>query len=238
KKWDVCQGNGVAKHLERLKKMVTWSKKLGWIKDNPFENFQIKRKKVKRKKLQIPELISIEEKQFTNPKLALVQDLFLFSCYTGLAYADVAKLTKDDFMVANDGKLWIDTYRKKSDELSAVPVLNAAIVIMNKYKNDPRALQNGTVFPPVSNQEVNRNLKIIGAVCGIRKEMNFHLARHTFATAVTLKNGVPIETVSKMLGHTKITTTQIYAEVDEEKIGADMSGVERRLNRRKKKLHL
>jgi len=237
KKWDVCQGNGVAKHLERLKKMVTWSKKLGWIKDNPFENYQIKRKKVKRKKLQIPELISIEEQQFTNPKLVLVQDLFLFACYTGLSYADVAKLTKDDFLVANDGKLWIDTYRKKSEELSAVPVLNAAIVIMDKYKNDPRAIQNRTVFPPVSNQEVNRNLKIIGAVCGITKDMNFHLARHTFATAVTLKNGVPIETVSKMLGHTKITTTQIYAEVDEEKIGADMSGVERRLNRRKKELH-
>lgn len=238
KKWDVCKGNGVAKHLERLKKMVKWSKKLGWIKDNPFENYQIKKKKVKRKKLQIPELISIEEKQFSNPKLILVQDLFLFSCYTGLAYADVAKLTKDDFLLANDGKLWIDTYRKKSEELSAVPVLNAAIVIMDKYKNDLRALQNGTIFPPISNQEVNRNLKIIGAVCGITKEMNFHLARHTFATTVTLKNGVPIETVSKMLGHTKITTTQIYAEIDEEKIGADMSGAERRLNQRKKKLHL
>lgn len=187
KKWDVCQGNGVAKHLERLKKMVTWSKRLGWIKDNPFENYQIKRKKFRRPKLHIEGLIRIEEQQFSNPKLALVQDLFLFACYTGLSYADVAKLTKDDFLVAGDGKLWIDTYRKKSEELFAVPVFNAAIVIMDKYKNDPRALQNGTVFQPVSNQEVNRNLKIIGAVCGITKEMNFHLARHTFATAVTLK---------------------------------------------------
>ena len=238
KDWDVCKGNGVAKHLERLKKMVKWSKKLRWIKDNPFEDYQIKKKKAKRKKLQIPELISIEEKKFNTPKLILVQDLFLFACYTGLAYADVAKLTKDDFLIANDGKLWIDTYRKKSDELSPVPVLNAAIAIMEKYKNDPRAIQNSTIFPPVSNQEVNRNLKIIGEICGITKEMNFHLARHTFATAVTLKNGVPIETVSRMLGHTKISTTQIYAEVDEEKIGADMSGVERRLNQTKKKLHL
>jgi hypothetical protein len=125
----------------------------------------------------------MEEQQFSDPKLALVQDLFFFACYTGLSYADVVKLTKDDFLVAGDGKLWIDTYRKKSDELSAVPVFNAAIVLMDKYKNDPRALQNGTGFPTVSNQEVNRNLKV--------------------------------------------------REVDEEKIGADMSGVEKKLNRQK-----
>lgn len=105
---------------------------------------------------------------------------------------------------------------------------------MDRYKKTKEAVINGTISSPISNQELNRNLKIIREVCNITKEMSFHLARHTFATTVTLKNGVPLETVSKMLGHTKLSTTQIYAEVDEEKIGDDMAGVESRLANKRK----
>ena len=131
----------------------------------------------------------------------------------------------------SEGKLWCKIYRQKSDEYSAVPLLSIAIEIIQNYVDHPKALNWGTAFPYVSNQEVNRCLKIIGEVCGITKYMSFHLARHTFATAVTLKNGVPIETVSKMLGHKKISTTQIYAEVDEEKLNTDMASVERMFSR-------
>ncbi|TAN15368.1 MAG: site-specific integrase [Chitinophagaceae bacterium] len=236
KKWDPCQGNGLAKHLERVKKMVKWSKKLKWIKENPFEDYTITKKKAKRKKLTVAELYKIQTQKFTNPTLAFVQDLFIFSCYTGLAHADVLKFSGNDIELDSDGNPWITTYRQKSEELSPIPLLETAISLINKYKNDPRSIQKGTIFPPKSNQDVNRNLKIIGEVCGIKKEINFHLARHTFATAVTLKNGVPIETVSKMLGHKKLSTTMIYAEVDEEKIEEDMTDIEVRLNKRMEKI--
>ncbi|MDH7459684.1 site-specific integrase [Chitinophagaceae bacterium 26-R-25] len=235
KKHDPCEGNGVYKHLERIKKMIRWAKKLGWIGSNPFEDYELKFKKTKRKKLHIDELISIENQSFGNSKLEFVKDLFVFSCYTGLAYADVIKLSEKDFYVSNDGKRWLTTYRKKSDELSPVPLLEIACEIIDRYKCLPASISNGTVFPKTSNQEVNRNLKIIAEICGIKKELTFHIARHTFGTTVTLKNNVPIETVSKMLGHSKLTTTLIYAEVDEEKIEEDMLEVENRLRLKKMK---
>ena len=142
-------------------------------------------------------------------------------------------LKPENLEIDNGGKWWCKIYRQKSDEYSPVPLLNIASLIINKYNIHPKAINDGTVFPYVSNQEVNRSLKIIGEVCGITKYMSFHLARHTFATAITLKNGVPIETVSKMLGHKKLTTTQIYADVDEEKLNKDMSNIEKFLLHRK-----
>lgn len=230
---DPCKGNGVMKHLERFKKMVNWAKQLGWISSNPIGDYKLSFKRYKRKKLDITELSRIEEKQFSNPSLAYVKDLFLFSCYTGLAYCDVMALKPTNFESDAYGNLWCKIYRQKSEELSPVPVLKFAAELLLKYKDHPKAIRKGAIFPYISNQELNRNLKIIGETCDITKYMSFHLARHTFATAVTLKNGVPIETVSKMLGHTKITTTQIYADVDEEKIVEDMAGVEDRLKNRK-----
>ncbi len=232
---DPCKGNGVMKHLERFKKMVKWAKQLGWLSTDPLADYKLSLKRYKRKKLDISELLSIEKKDFSNPSLTYVKDLFLFSCYTGLAYCDVISLKPSNFESDADGNLWCKVYRQKSEELSPVPVLKAAIEIMTKYKNHPKSTIKGSIFPYISNQDLNRNLKIIAEVCEINKYMSFHLARHTFATAVTLKNGVPIETVSKMLGHTKITTTQIYADVDEEKIIEDMAGVEARLNNRKER---
>jgi site-specific recombinase XerD len=232
---DPCLGNGVMKHLERFKKMVAWAKVLQWITVDPYDNYQLNLKRYKRPKLTIEELMTIEAKEFNTSTLLYIKDLFLFSCYTGLAYADVMALSRDNFEIDHDGQLWCKIYRQKSEELSSVPVLNVAAMLMEKYKNNPKSLNTGKVFPYVSNQDVNRNLKIIGEVCGIEKYMSFHLGRHTFATAVTLKNGVPIETVSKMLGHKKITTTQIYAEVDEAKIASDMSDIGGLLNKIKSK---
>lgn len=232
---DPCEGNGVMKHLERVKKMMKWAKKLGWISSNPVVDYTLTAKKYKRKKLDMVELIRIENKQFFNPSVAYVKDLFLFSCYTGLAYCDVIALRPSNFETDSHGNLWCKIHRQKSDELSTVPVMKCAAELILKYKDHIKSVSKQTIFPYMSNQELNRNLKTIGEVCEINKYMSFHLARHTFATAVTLKNGVPIETISKMLGHTKISTTQIYAEVDEEKIVEDMTGIEEKLNARKKR---
>jgi site-specific recombinase XerD len=221
------------KHLERFKKMVKWSRQLNWIAVDPFSDYKLALKRYRRVKLDIHELERIESSHYENPILSYVKDLFLFSCYTGLAYADVMALKQVHFDYDREGKAILKIYREKSNELSSVPVLNIALQLMNKYKEHPQAKLNGTIFPQISNQDLNRNLKIMAEVCGINKYMSFHLARHTFATVVTLKNGVPIETVSKMLGHTKISTTEIYAEVDDEKIMADMSEVENRINKGK-----
>ncbi|WP_018616335.1 site-specific integrase [Segetibacter koreensis] len=228
---DPCEGNGIMKHLERVKKMVRWSRQLGWIHYDPFLDYKLNFKKYKRKKLDLNEVVRIEEQTFTNKSIDYVKNLFLFSCYTGLAYADVMALKPENLETDHNGRLWCKIYRQKNEEYAAIPVLSIAESIVEKYINHPKAVNRGTVFPYTSNQEVNRSLKIIGEVCGITKYMSFHLARHTFATAITLKNGVPMETVSKMLGHKRISTTQIYADVDEEKLTADMASIERKFKK-------
>ncbi len=228
---DRCEGNGIMKHLERLKKIIRWGRQLGWLSHDPFFDYKLSFKRYKRKKLDSSELSRIENQAFTNDSLKYVKNLFLFSCYTGLAYADVMALTSHNLEQDRENRWWCKIYRQKSDEFAAVPLLSAAVQYINQYASHPKAVNRGHVFPYISNQEVNRCMKIIGEVCGITKYMSFHLARHTFATTVTLKNGVPIETVSKMLGHKKISTTQIYAEVDEEKLSHDMESVEKKFSK-------
>src|SRR5690606_5695047 len=155
-------------------------------------------------------------------RIQYAKDLFVFSCYTGMAYIDVMQLTPDNIILGIDGNYWIKTIREKTDTSVNVPILPKAAYIIEKYKNSPRSIAKGSLFPIISNQKLNSYLKEVGDLCGIKKNLTFHLARHTFATSVTLSNGVPIETVSKLLGHTKLTTTQIYAQVVEKKVSQDM----------------
>jgi site-specific recombinase XerD len=170
-------------------------------------------------------------------RLNMVRDMFVFSCYTGLAYVDLMNLSEDTHMIIGiDHRQWIKTTRQKSDEPVNVPLLPEAKVILNRYRDNIRSLANGTVFPKISNQKVNAYLKEIAKDLGIKKTLTFHVARHTFATTVTLSNGVPIETVSKMLGHTKIATTQIYARVLEKKISEDMDVLRKKLTLKRKSL--
>ncbi len=233
---DPCNGNGVYKHLERLCKVIVWGVKLGWVKADPFILYSWTPDKAKPRKLDLLELSRIERRKFENPQLDYARDLFIFSCYTGLAYTDAISLKESEFSITNDGIWFLMTYRNKSDELSPVPILKIAQNLIVKYRDLPRSISNGTVFPPISNQQINRSLKIIQEICGISKELTYHVARHTFATTITLKNKVPFETVSALLGHKKLSTTQIYAQVDEEKILADIGGVEERLEGFKSKL--
>ncbi|MBC7398674.1 MAG: integrase catalytic domain-containing protein [Mucilaginibacter sp.] len=169
------------------------------------------------------ELLVLEAKTFALTRLDYVRDLFVFCCYTGLAYIDAICLTPSNIVVGIDNGLWIKTKRNKTLIPVNTPLLPKAVAILKKYENDYRSISNGTLFPLLSNQKMNSYLKEIADLCVIDKNLTSHIARHTFATTVTLSNNVPIETVSKMLGHTKIGTTQIYAKVIEQKVSDDMA---------------
>jgi integrase/recombinase XerD len=214
--------NTVMKHIERFRKLINLSRKLGWMERDPFINFKAKRIKTERGFLSLLELQEIEKKNFTIPRLQLVRDLFVFSCYTSLSYIDAINLRAENIRIGIDGELWIFYNREKTTKPIHIPLLPKALDIIEKYKDNQKAILQGTVFPKISNQKLNTYLKEIADVCGIEKNLTFHIARHTFATTVTLSNGMPIETVSKLLGHSKIATTQIYAKVIERKVSEDM----------------
>lgn len=148
--------------------------------------------------------------------------MFLFSCFTGLAYIDLYNLRLENIVIGEDGKKWIHTFRQKTTTKVKVPLLPIAESILKKYEG---ILTGGKILPVYSNQRTNSYLKEIAGICQIDKDLTFHMARHTFATIITLQNGVPIESVSKMLGHTNIQTTQIYARILDNKISNDMSQI-------------
>lgn len=234
KSQDPCNTNGIMKHLERLKKIVTWSVHLRFIKENPFASYKLKFKSFERGYLEMGELQKIEDLLLINSQVAFVRDLFVFGCYSGLSYSDAIALKNSNIETDNEGIQWISTYRLKNKSRKdtipvCVPLLQAAKKVIEKYKNDPRVCEAGTLFPSISNQEVNRCLKIIAGISVIEKNITFHLARHTFATTITLSNGIPIESVSNMLGHTKISTTQIYAKVVKKKLASEMGALQSRL---------
>ena len=175
------------------------------------------------------ELKEIANKHFNTDRLNHVKDIFVFSCYTGLAYADVKKLKRSEIIVGVDGEKWIFTKRQKTDTASRIPILPMAATLIEKYKDDPQCINKDRVLPVLSNQKMNAYLKEIADTCGINKNLTFHIARHTFATTVTLSNGVPIETVSKMLGHTNLRTTQHYAKILDLKVSEDMMALRKKL---------
>ena len=220
-----CANNGTMKHMERLKKMSRLAVKLEWLEKDPFINFKLRFEKTERQFLTEPELQRIEETIFKVPSTQHIKDLFIFACYTGLSFIDVQELKADHLVKGMDGNDWLYTKRTKTDEPLKIPLLPKAMEIIDKYKDDPSLFENGRLLPMYSNPMINRTLKDIAKACGIHKKVTFHVARHTFATAITLSNGVPIETVSKLLGHTKLSTTQIYARVVEKKVGEDMQNL-------------
>jgi site-specific recombinase XerD len=148
--------------------------------------------------------------------------MFVFSCFTGLAYIDVFNLSKANIIIGIDGEKWISTHRQKTESASKIPILAVTQQIIDKYQNHPQCLSNNKLLPILSNQKMNAYLKELADLCNINKELTFHIARHTFATTVTLTNGVPIESVSKMLGHKDLRTTQHYAKVLDKKVSEDM----------------
>lgn len=221
--------NGVMKHMERLRKMVNMAVMMDWLEKDPFSKYKLHFDKVERGYLTNEELKLLSKKSFKIERLQSVLDMFLFSCHTGLAYIDIFNLTQANIAKGIDGEDWLMTNRQKTNTPVRVPLLPEAVQLIKKYKDHPVAVAKGSLFPVISNQRMNGYLKEIAEICGINKNFTFHLARHTFATTVTLSNGVPIESVSKMLGHTSIRTTQIYAKVVEHKLSEDMQNLRKRM---------
>ena len=213
-----CTHNGMMKHIQRLKKITNFCIKNNYITNDPFISFKIKFKKSNRVYINNEELHILKNIKL-NKSLNKIRDIFLFACYTGLSYIDLYNLNIKNIQIGDDNLKWIFIKRHKTDIPSNVPILPPALVILNKYKTQNNI--NG-IFPMISNQKTNIALKEIACLCNFNKKLTFHCARHTFATTITLTNGVPIETVSKMLGHNNIKTTQIYARVIDSKISADM----------------
>lgn len=218
-----CDHNTTVKYLSNFKKIVHICIKNGWLDRDPFVGFKMTKREVERPFLVEEELNRIINKKFLAPRMNQVKDIFIFCCYTGLAYADVEKLTREEITTGIDGEKWIWTNRQKTDTATRIPLLPQALEILDRYKNDPQCVNKGRLLPVLSNQKMNTYLKEIADACDITKKMTFHTARHTFATTVTLSNGVPIETVSKMLGHRNLKTTQHYARILDLKVSEDMS---------------
>lgn len=229
-----CSKVSAAKYIKHLRKIVKICLAHKWITEDPSSFYKNSAKAKEKEFLTEDELGRIELKLFAIPILSHVRDIFVFCCYTGLSYADVKKLSGDDIGKGFGGKLWILTRREKTSTTSNIPLLPKALMILERYRNYPSCAAKGVILPLLSNQKMNSYLKEIADLCYITKKLTFHMARHTFATTVTLSNDVPIETVSKMLGHTDIKTTQHYAKLLDTKIGRDMDRLVETLDNKKR----
>ena len=218
-----CNHNTTIKYISNFRKIVNRCIKNGWLIRDPFFGFKMTKKEVVPEFLTEHELNKVANKQFSSERLTQVRDVFLFCCYTGLTFGDVKKLVRSEIRIGMDNNEWIFSHRQKTDVLSRIPLLPIAIDILEKYKDHPACINSNKALPVLSNQKYNEYLKEIAKICDINKKMTSHIARHTFATSVTLSNGVPMESVSKMLGHKNIKTTEHYAKVLDKKISEDMT---------------
>ncbi|WP_167598715.1 site-specific integrase [Leeuwenhoekiella sp. ZYFB001] len=217
-----CAHNTATKYIVNFKKIMRIALANQYVDKDPFFHWKSSWQTKEREFLTSDELNKLAHKEFSISRLEQVRDIFLFCCFTGLAYADVNKLSPNDIIPGINGQQWIKTKRQKTNTLSSIPLLPTAFEILEKYKHHSCRTEQQKLLPVLTNQKSNAYLKEIADVCGIHKSLTTHLARHTFATTVTLSRGVPMETVSKMLGHTSLKTTQIYAKVLDSKISSDM----------------
>lgn len=217
--------NSAAKSIKHLNRIINIAITNKWISQNPFKDFTCNYVSLNRSYLTEEEVESIYSKEITINRLAKVRDVFIFQIYTGLSYIDMADLTEDSIEIGIDGKRWIVINRKKTGIRSSIPILPRAQEILTKYQTDPQCISEHKLLPVCTNQRMNGYLKEIADLCEITKNLTTHLARHTFATTITLSHGVPIETVSKMLGHSDLKTTQIYSKVVDRKIADDMKSL-------------
>ncbi len=214
--------NTVWGYHKHLKKILNIAISLDYVLKNPYLKFKVKKQETKREYLTLDELKTISAKEIDIKRLSIVRDIFLFACYTGLSYVDMAKLNPDHIQQGVDGGDWIVIDRTKTTTECRIPLLDVPREILERYKDYPVCENKGLLLPILTNQRMNSYLKELADICHIKKNLTMHVARHSFATSVTLNNGIPIETVSKMLGHTSIKTTQIYAKIVDEKISKDM----------------
>ncbi|MBL3545964.1 site-specific integrase [Chryseobacterium sp. KMC2] len=225
-----CSNNTSLKYISNFKKIVLRAVAKEIIQKDPFKLFVSKKIKIKKKPLTKAELTRIEAKVFSSDRLSIVRDVFVFQCYTGLSYIDAFQLKWEDIKEADDGSMWIMSSRQKSKSDTDIPLLPKALEIMAKYKYDPVCLKRGTVLPGRSNQKMNEYLKEIAVLCEIHATLNTHKARRTFASTITLNNGVSINVVKEMLGHHSVKQTEDYAITEQASIAREMKELESKLN--------
>ncbi len=225
------QSNTVMKYIKILKQILNFAVALDWIPSNPFGQFKCTYKNPDRIVLTQDEIDIIYLKQMPNIRLEEIRDIFLFSCYTGYAFSDVELLSADSIVKGIDGEIWIHANRVKTDVRENVMLLDIPLKIIEKYKDNDFCKTKGRLLPVISNQKYNSYLKEIATICNINKLLTTHIARHTFATTITLANGVSLESVSAMLGHSSIKTTQIYAKVVQSKLSTEMMDLKERMNK-------
>ena len=225
----IGQQNTITKYVTNFKKIIRIAHAHGWIERDPFYHWKAVWTPVQREALSEPELKSLREAHMDASRLEEVRDVFLFCCFTGLAHSDVKRLSENDLTIDIKGKKWIRINRKKTKVRCDIPLLGLAEEIILKYSDRCPKRDDIGLLPVISNQKTNLYLKKVAKLSGIKKNLTHHLARHTFATTVTLSNGVPIESVSRMLGHRSLKTTQIYAKVVDRKLREDMDGLQERL---------
>lgn len=222
-----CQNNSALKHLKNLKKVVRIALANDWIKKDPFYGIHFKQEEVNVEFLSREELDILMNKKFTIKRLEQVRDIFVFCCFTALAFVDVQQLSREHLIKDNNGALWIRKARQKTNQMCNIPVLSIPQRILRKYEDNIECIKKGVLLPVISNQRMNAYLKEIADLCGITKRLTTHVARHTAATVVFLANDVSMENVSKILGHSNIRMTQHYAKVLDSSIMRDMAKVEK-----------
>lgn len=219
-----AEQNTANKYCKNLKKIIRLALDNGWIEVNPFQGIRFTAKAVNREFLNEKELSTLMNKKFDIERLNVVRDIFVFCSLTGLAFSDVTALKPEHITVDDDGNYWIHKARQKTKNVCSIPYLESARTIADKYRNHPTCLAKGVVLPVISNQRMNSYLSEIADCCGIRKPLTTHIARHSFA-CLALANGVSMEIIARMLGHSDIKTTKIYAKVIDKSIAEQMSGL-------------
>ncbi len=227
---DKLATNTLMKYIKMLKTVLNVAVSNEWIPSNPLMNFKCTYSPPERNVLTQAEIDIIINKQMPNKRLEEIRDVFIFACYTGYAFSDMEKFELNAVTVGIDGEYWLKTNRVKTDSAENVMLLDIPLGIINKYKTHEYCLANNKLLPIISNQRYNGYLKELAAICDIKKHLTSHIARHTFATTVTLANGISLESVSAMLGHGSIRTTQIYAKVVQSKLSNEMKLLKQKLN--------
>jgi len=222
-----CQQNTVIRYMKCFKKVINMAIANEWMSKDPFAGIRFTAKEVIKDVLTKDELDTLINKEFHSKRLEYVRDVFIFCCFTGLAYVDVNNLRAEDIGTDNNGDLWIRKTRQKTDVEFHVPLLGVPKTILRKYKDDPQCYKTESILPVTSNQKMNSYLKEIAELCGISKNMTTHTARRTYATTVCHENGVAIENISKMLGHKDIRMTMHYTKIADATIKRDMEQVKR-----------
>ena len=217
-----CAVNGALKHIARFKRIMNLAVQNEWIANNPVCLLKVRKEHVEKGYLTEEEIKRLKAVTLL-PHLDIARDIFMFSVYTGMAYVDILMLTNENVKLGIDGSRWLNYHRQKTSQRVAVPLLEPAEELIARYATYHSEKVNRPIFPVPCNQAINRYLKTIAKAAGIRKDITFHMGRHTFATTITLSQGVPIETVSKMLGHASLTITQLYAKIVDKKVMDDMA---------------